>query len=129
MGTGEGQTGREDGGTDDFFDDGGDERGDAVIDTAESTATSGMTGDAGDATSADLPPPPVTGHISWTGLAAPAAETPVAAETSVAAETPAAPESSAPATTASDGEKKVVWSSSPTKGYSSFGSGTRRDDY
>ena len=129
MGTGEGQAGSEDGGTDDFFDDGGDERGDAVIDTAESTATSEMTGDAGDATSADLPPPPVTGHISWTGLAAPAAETPVAAETSVAAETPAAPESSAPATTAADGEKKVVWSSSPTKGYSSFGSGTRRDDY
>lgn len=129
MGTGEGQAGSEDGGTDDFFDDGGDERGDAVIDTAESTATSEMTGDAGGATSADLPPPPVTGQISWTGFAAPAAEPPIAAETPVAAETPAAPESSAPATTAADGEKKVVWSSSPTKGYSSFGSGTRRDDY
>ena len=158
MGAGEGQANNEDGGTDDFLDDGRDEHGDAIIDTAESTATTEVTGDAGRAASAELPPPPATVQISWTGLAAPesaavktapaiateasheattdvaagtqaTAEPAIAADTPAAAETPAAPESSAPAATAADGEKKMVWSSSPTKGYSSFGSGTRRDDY
>jgi ribonuclease E len=39
------------------------------------------------------------------------------------------PQAQSAAETAASSEKKVVWSSSPPDRYSSFGSGTRRDDY
>jgi len=119
MNAGEGQTDNQDGGIDNFFNEGRDEPDDLAVDIAEATTTTELTNDASRAADATLPPPPVTGQISWTGLATP--ETAIAetapAETPAAAETPV------------DTEKKVVWSSTPTKGYSSFGSGTRRDDY
>jgi len=119
MNAGEGQTDNQDGGIDNFFNEGRDEPDDLAVDIAEATTTTELTNNASRAADANLPPPPVTGQISWTGLATP--ETAIAetapAETPAAAETPV------------DTEKKVVWSSTPTKGYSSFGSGTRRDDY
>jgi len=104
-------------------------------------------------------PPQNTGSISWTGLSAsePAAAPPSAAPPAVSHEAeaaapptsptqtveptqsaaptqpvaPAQPESPTPSVseTAASTEKKVVWSSSPPDRYSSFGSGTRRDDY
>ncbi len=102
----------------------------------------------------ELPPPPQnTTRISWTGLSAPeptetaptetasepSASSPTAVEPSspVAEETPpsasntpiAAEAPPVTADAAATGEKKVVWSSSPPDRYSSFGSGTRRDDY
>jgi ribonuclease E len=60
-----------------------------------------------------------------------AAETSVASQTPVAAETPPCATDTPPVATDSSAstEKKVVWSSSPPDRYSSFGSGTRRDDY
>ena len=104
----------------------------------------------------ELPPPPQSSSsISWTGLSTPeptetvpeastsmtpsqtraaddsqqptavvADTTPPASSTSPAAVTPPVA-----ADTTASAEKKVVWSSSPPDRYSSFGSGTRRDDY
>jgi ribonuclease E len=98
----------------------------------------------------ELPQPPQnTGSISWTGLSAPepaaapppaapaavsdeaeAAAPPAAPTQTVAPSQPAAPtQTQSAAETAASSEKKVVWSSSPPDRYSSFGSGTRRDDY
>ena len=96
----------------------------------------------------DLPPPPQnTTSISWTGLSAPEptetasepsastttpdeSQQPVTAEPPSASNAPSAVDApSVAAETAATGEKKVVWSSSPPDRYSSFGGGTRRDDY
>jgi ribonuclease E len=105
------------------------------------------------------PAPMGNGTISWTGLApaaapietssaapieAPAetpAETPIEAATERPAQVePTAPDATVVATDATEpaataaaaadpAEKKVVWSSSPSERYTSFGSGPRRDDY
>ena len=97
----------------------------------------------------DLSPPPQSStSISWTGLSAPeptdtAPEPSASSPTAVEPSSPVVEETQPPASntpiaaeappitadTAATGEKKVVWSSSPPDRYSSFGSGTRRDDY
>lgn len=105
------------------------------------------------------PAPVGNGTISWTGFAAPeptaeasaaataqmspepaplaSVEVPQAQPPALTPTEPVAAETPIEATSANEidtsnaetTEKKVVWSSSPSERYTSFGSGTRRDDY
>lgn len=70
-------------------------------------------------------PPPAAAETPPSVLMPPAdSTTPAATETPPAVDTPPAA-----VDTTTPSEKKVVWSSSPPDRYSSFGGGTRRDDY
>jgi hypothetical protein len=125
----------------------------SVDEAARSEPALGELGGAPGTAAADLayePPPPTTGSFGWTGLtsaesppldpappseAAPLVETPVTRPDATPDTTPDAmpvatsPEPPIAAPTETPTEKKVVWSSSPSSGYSSFGGGSRRDDY
>jgi hypothetical protein len=130
--------------------------GSALEQSAETIELPGSPGTAAADLTFDLSPAPMgNGTISWTGLAPAAApietssaapieapaETPIEAATERPAQVePTAPDATVVATDATEpaataaaaadpAEKKVVWSSSPSERYTSFGSGPRRDDY